>query len=201
MPERSSGPKDPCERQPAGRSEGAAGLPFRLRLPGSPEALNYDTADEQAAAAHARILHEPGRRLKWGERWVGHVRYWWAGPWGIGADRLGWKRVIPCVVLVSCEGELLRVFGWDACDTFCSAAASEAGRAAVDGLDVHVRDAQSPDGSHRWWVIDLIGAGGEVPSEAIVSGETQPALGAGGESATPGAGGPPLGAAPGTVHP
>lgn len=152
---------------PARPEQGAAGDPFRLNAPCLPQAVSYDPADEAAAGVHLRMTGEPGRQLRRGESWVGHVVAWWCGPWGLGGQPQGWRRVVPCAALLSCEGELVRVFGWDAVSTLAAVVCTtEAGRLA-DGFDAHVRSCESPAGDHWWFVIDRLGPDGEIKSEAI----------------------------------
>jgi hypothetical protein len=152
---------------PARPDQGAAGEPYRLHAPCLPAAVSYDPADEALAAVHQRMLSDPGRQPKRGESWVGHVVAWWAGPWGLGGQPEGWRRVVPCVALLSCEGELVRVFGWDAVDTLSAAVCSTEPHLLAGGFDGHVRTAESPGGEHWWWVIDRLSPDGEIKSESI----------------------------------
>ncbi len=186
-----SGAEHPYERQPAGRDQGAAGAPFRLRAPCLPQAISYDPADEEMAPIHLRMLQEPGRQLRRGESWVGHVIAWWAGPWGLGGQPEGWRRVVPGVALLSCEGELIRLFGWDAVDGLAAVVCHTRASDLAAGFDAHVRTGESPCGAHWWWILERLGPDGEIESEGISDGPKTAEGGAARPGDEPGTGGPP----------
>jgi hypothetical protein len=58
------------------------------------------------------------------------------------------------------------VFGWDAIDTLCAALQGTPVERLGDGFDAHLRTASDPAGQHWWWIVDRLGADGELPSEA-----------------------------------
>lgn len=116
-----------------------------------PALISYDATDPANEMLMLRCAVEQGIPAQMRDGWRAVVTQWWTGTSQVPDEETGELVTLPCLVLISSEGELCRLFGWPVINSWARLLRAATLERVLKGIAVRVKRVPTATAGRSCW--------------------------------------------------
>lgn len=118
-----------------------------------PGLISFDLESEAGQLLALRCAVDPGVAAAARDGWRGIVTGWWIGPYEVTEEKTGEIVTLPSLVLLASNGELCRLTGWPAINSWGHTVRASSDAMRQRGIPVRVMRRLSGTGGRSYWQV------------------------------------------------